>query len=136
MVVLNMIDSNMVDSEKYNYWVVGASWGGNNHQDKRFVENSIWMLGYKKGWQKKKASKMKIDDRIAIKRMKGKGQTGITIHHVGIIRGIVLDTNRIICSVDWVATNLNRDIEESKGCFKSVHGPFPHDEWVEKVFCL
>ena len=28
-----------------NYWVVGASWGGVDHQDQSFIEKGIWMLG-------------------------------------------------------------------------------------------
>lgn len=119
-----------------DYWVVGASWGGVDHQDQRFIEEGIWMLGWEEGNQPEKASEMKPGDRIAIKRMKGKGQTGIRIFHLGIIRGVILDVNRVICTVDWVATNLNRDIAESRGCFKSIHGPFQHDEWVQEVFCL
>ncbi|MFV1976488.1 MAG: hypothetical protein ACC651_12130 [Candidatus Scalindua sp.] len=121
------------------YWVVGASWGGVEHQDKKFVEQGYWMLGWEKEDQPAqyvKASQIKEGDRIAIKRMKGKGQSGIKIYHLGIIKGVILDTNKVICTVDWVATNLERDIEESKGCFKSIHGPFENDAWVEKVFCL
>jgi len=97
------------------------------------------MLGWEEGDQPaqfKKASAMKVGDRIAIKRMKGRDQTGIKIFHLGIVKGVILDTNKTICTVDWVAKDLNRNIEESRGCFKSIHGPFEHDEWVEKVFCL
>lgn len=28
------------------YWLVGASWGGQDHQDQFFVENGYWMLGW------------------------------------------------------------------------------------------
>ncbi len=122
-----------------NYWVVGASWGGVEHQDKKFVEEGYWMLGWEKGDQPDqyaRASKIKIGDRIAIKRMKGQGQSGIKIYHIGIIKGVILETNKVICTVDWVATDLKRDIHESKGCFKSIHGPFEKDEWVEKIFCI
>ena len=79
---------------------------------------------------------MQPGDRIAIKRMKGKGQTGIRIFHLGIIKGVILDTNKVICTVNWVATDLDRDISESRGCFQSVHGPYEHDSWIQKVFCL
>ena len=118
------------------YWVVGASWGGEGHQDERFVEQGIWMLGWEEGHQPQRAAEMRQGDRIAIKRMKGKGQVGIRILHLGVIKGVVLDANVIFCTVDWVATNLDRDISESRGCFQSVHGPFDHDAWIEKVFCL
>ncbi len=122
-----------------NYWVVGASWGGTEHQDKKFIEQGIWMLGWKEGDQPaqfKKASEIEVGDRIAIKRMKGGGQKGIRIFHLGVVKGVILGTDKIVCTVDWVATDLDRDIEESRGCFASVHGPFEQDEWVEKVFCL
>ena len=33
------------------YWVVGASWGGVDHQDGKFVEQGIWMLGWEGGKQ-------------------------------------------------------------------------------------
>lgn len=122
-----------------NYWVVGASWGGVEHQDKKFVEDGYWMLGWEKEdkpAQYEKASKMKPGDRIAIKRMKGHGQTGIRIFHIGVIKGVILEVNKIICTVDWMATDLNRNIEESRGCFASIHGPFVSDAWVQEVFCL
>lgn len=121
------------------YWVVGASWGGVEHQDKRFVEEGFWLLGWNESDQPnqyEKAAEIKPGDRIAIKRMKGKGQTGIRIFHIGIVKGVILDTDKIVCTVNWVATDLERDIEESRGCFKSIHGPFVKDEWIEKIFCL
>lgn len=94
------------------------------------------MLGHEEGHQFQRAAEMQEGDRIAIKRMRGKAQGGIRILHLGIIKGVIRDANLIICTVDWVATNLDRDISESRGAFKSVHGPFDHDPWIEKVFCL
>ena len=90
------------------------------------------------GWEPTTAGRLKIQsgDRIAIKRMKGKGQTGIRILHLGVVKGVNLETNKVIYTVDWVATNLNRDIAESRGCFQSIHGPFEHDSWIQEVFCL
>ncbi|BCK11765.1 hypothetical protein ACI1G1_003439 [Vibrio cholerae] len=121
-----------------NYWVVGASWGGVDHQDQKFVEQGIWMLGWSEEDQPaqyKKASQMKRGDRIAIKRMKGR-ETGIRILHLGVIKGVILDTDKVVCTVDWVATDLDRDINESRGCFASIHGPYENDGWVQQVFCL
>ena len=97
------------------------------------------MLGWKENDQPdqyKRASQIKLGDRIAIKRMKGQGQTGIKIFHIGIVKGVILEANKVICTVNWVATELNRNIEESRGCFASIHGPFSHDPWVQEVFCL
>jgi hypothetical protein len=118
------------------YWVVGASWGGTEHQDAKWVEQGIWMLGWTKGHQPEKAAEMLPGDRIAIKRMKGKGQKGIKIMHIGIIKGVILEVDRVICTVNWVVTDLHRDVAQSRGCFASIHGPFEHDAWVQKVFCL
>lgn len=118
------------------YWVVGASWGGVDPQDQRFVEQGMWMLGWEDGQQPQRAAEMQPGDRIAIKRMKGKGQTGIRILHLGVVKGVILETNKVICTVNWVATDLGRDISESRGCFQSVHGPFEHDPWIQEVFCL
>lgn len=119
-----------------NYWVVGASWGGVDHQDAKFIEQGIWMLGWEEGGQPAKASEMKPGDRIAIKRMKGKAQTGIKILHLGIIKGVILETSKVICAVTWVAVDLDRNITESRGCFQSIHGLFQHDAWVQEVFYL
>lgn len=121
------------------YWLVGASWGGSEHVDKDFVDEGYWMLGWTEDQQPAqfaKTGEMKIGDRIAIKRMKGRGQTGIRILHIGIIKGVIRDTNKIICTVDWIATDLDRHIDESRGAFKSIHGPYEKDAWVEQVFCL
>ncbi len=118
------------------YWVVGASWGGVKHQDARFIEQGIWVLGWTTGKQPERAADIQPGDRIAIKRMKGKGRTGITIMHLGIVRGVITDATKVICTVNWVATDLKRDIPESRGCFQSIHGPFAKDEWIEQVFCL
>jgi hypothetical protein len=122
-----------------NYWVVGASWGGTEHQDQKFVKGGYWMLGWEEKYQPVQyalAEKMKQGDRIAIKRMKGQGKTGIKIFHIGIIQDVILETNKVICTVNWVATDLKRDISESRGCFASIHGPFVNNACVQEVFCL
>ena len=124
---------------KANYWVVGASWGGHEHQDEKFVAGGYWMLGWGKEDQPvlyERASQMQPGDRIAIKRMKGKGQTGILIMHIGIIKEVILEVDKIICTVNWAAKNISRNIEESKGCFASIHGPFAQDAWTNQVFSL
>jgi hypothetical protein len=93
------------------------------------------MLGWMEGHQPERAADIQPGDRIAIKRMRGKGQSGIRIMHIGIVRGVILETDRVICTVNWVATNLDR-VVESRGCFQSIHGPFEHDDWVQEIFCL
>lgn len=120
------------------YWLVGASWGGIDHQDESFVKNGYWVLGWEQNQQPdqfSKGEKICVGDRIAIKRMKGQGASEIKILHIGIVKGVISETNKIICVVDWVAKNLDRNVE-SRGCFKSIHGPYEKDEWIEKIFCL
>ncbi len=120
------------------YWLVGAFWGGQDHQDQFFVENGYWMLGWDEEEQPeqfKTGEKIQVGDRIAIKRMKGKGASDIRILHIGIVKGVIAEANKVICVVDWVAKDLDRSVE-SRGCFKSIHGPYAKDEWIEKIFCL
>ena len=118
------------------YWIVGASWYGTDHQDQRFVDLGIWMLGLEDGPQFEKVSEMQIGDRIAIKRNMGQGQDRIRILHIGIVSGFITETNKFICTVDWAATNLEDRTVQSRGCFQSVHGPFEHDAWIQEIFCL
>ncbi|SUA21015.1 phage associated protein [Neisseria gonorrhoeae] len=33
------------------YWLVGASWGGQGHQDQFFVENGYWVLEWESSQQ-------------------------------------------------------------------------------------
>ncbi len=125
-----------------DYWVFDAPWVfgqyGVEYGDQKFIDQGIWMLGWEpheRSAQYEKASKIKSGDRIAI--MKGIGQTGIKICHLGIIKGVILEANKVICTVDWVANDLNRSFEKIRECSsKLINGPFEHDEWIEKVFCL
>lgn len=124
-----------------NYWLVGASWGGVEHQDERFVKGGFWLLGWEQGHQPQKASQLQEGDRIAIKRMRGQGNKGIRIMHLGIIRSVIPDVNKVLCTVDWVATNLKRDIEDGRGAYASIHGPYamsdPNStEWLREIFAL
>ena len=53
----------------------------------------------------KLAAQIQPGDRIAIKRMKGRGSDRISIRHLGIVKGVNRDTNKIFCTVNWVAKN-------------------------------
>ena len=126
-----------------NYWVVGANWGGNDPQDQRFVEQGIWELGFKEGYQFERAKKMQKDDRIAIKRNGGGGQGKgkIQILHLGIIKGVFVDRQKIRCTMDWVATDLGRFTLAGRNVFRTVHGPYDRDSskdglWVREIFSL
>ena len=120
-----------------NYWLVGASWGGTDHQDQKFVKQGMWMLGWEEKDQPaqyKKATQMRVWDRIAIKPNSGGKKTSIRVFHLGIIKGVILETNKIICTVNWVASDLNRTLGESKGAYKSINDLSKHSKWVENLF--
>src|SRR5438128_2615311 len=59
----------MTQNAETKYWLVGASWGGTDHQDEAWVTKGIWMLGWEEGSQHEKASQIEAGDRIAIKRL-------------------------------------------------------------------
>jgi hypothetical protein len=121
------------------YWVVGATWGGDWMGDE-FAEKGIWMMGWtgeQQPKQQRKAERMRVGDAIAIKRLVGgSGEKSLDILHIGIIKGIVLDADRVICTVDWVRKDVNRVIDRNRGCFATVHGPYKYGPWVRSIFCL
>ena len=120
---------------KPQYWLVGAAYGGQDHQDEKFVEGGYWMLGWEEGKQTEKAKQINVGDRIAIKRMMGSGSSTIRIKHIGIVKATVLDAGKVLCTVDWCVTGLDR-VCESRGCFGSIHGPYPADDWTRTIFSL
>ena len=56
----------LFDDPNRQFWFVGALWGGNNDQVKRFVSESIWQNGHDDKFSEDVA-RMKQGDRIAIK---------------------------------------------------------------------
>lgn len=118
-----------------NYWVVGAMWGGQDDQSDTFVRRGYWFLGWSDAEQPDQAAardQIKPGDRIAIKRMLGRGSREIEIRALGVVKEIDPDDKRIY--VHWAAQDLGRRVP-AKGCFASIHGPFDAgDEWTLRVF--
>ncbi|NCC51378.1 MAG: hypothetical protein EOM20_09205 [Spartobacteria bacterium] len=118
-----------------NYWVVGAMWGGQDDQSDVFIRRGYWVLGWDDDdhpEQTNRRDQIQKDDRIAIKRMRGQGSSDIEIRAAGIVTEIDRDDGRVY--VDWVLRDMNR-IVPSKGCYASIHGPFPPDDsWINQVF--
>ena len=125
-----------------SYWLVGASWWCRSPRQK-FVDNKIWVLGYKEKDDESQylKAKNKKGDRIAIKRMMGKGSANIKILHTGIVEGVVDYGSLVICVVNWLVLEKNIEVD-SKGAFASIHGPYKQgkdkdtDAWLNKVFSL
>ncbi len=118
------------------YWVVGAMWDGHNDQFEEFIQEGYWLLGWSEDEQPvqiKRRDGIRPDDRIAIKKI-GSPNTKIEIRAIGIVSGIDPEDHRV--SVRWLMSDLHHQVP-SKGCYASIHGPFPPgDEWTRQVFLL
>ncbi len=118
------------------YWVVGATGGHEDHAPK-FLRRGYWVLGWSEADapdQAQRRDQIRAGDRIAIKRMMGQGSTQIRITALGVVTEVDEDDKRVY--VNWLAGDLDRSVD-SRGCFKSIHGPFPGDDsWTREVFCL
>jgi len=117
------------------YWVVGAMWGGQDDQSEKFVLRGYWFLGWDDNEQPAQAGlrdQMKPGDRIAIRRMLGRGSPNIAIRALGAVKEIDQDDKRVY--VDWFVKGLEREVP-SKGAYDSIHGPYTADDlWVKEVF--
>jgi hypothetical protein len=73
-------------------------------------------------------------DRIAIKKMLGRGAADIEIRALGVVTEVDPEDHRVY--VRWAISNLGRTVP-SRECFASIHGPFAaDDEWTRLVFQL
>lgn len=120
-----------------NYWVVGAMLGGSDDQYEIFMRRGYWFMGWSAEEQPAQVAlrdQIKPGDRIAIKKMLGKGATEIEIRALGVVTE--LDSGDKKVYVDWLIKDLKRKVP-SGGVFKSIHGPMQSDDmWVKNVFCL
>jgi hypothetical protein len=120
--------------QEQKYFVVGATWNGWEDQRDKFFRRGCWLLGWpedEKPVLDNRRDQMHGGDRIAIKKMNGKGADTITIRALGIIKEIDED-NRVY--VDWLVTDIER-IVPANGCFAAIHGPYKEDDpWVKEVF--
>jgi len=117
------------------FWVVGAMWDGHEDQSELFLRRGFWFLGWDdkdQPDQARRRDQIQAGDRIAIKRMLGQGSPDIEIRAIGIVKEIDSSDKRVY--VDWILRDMKR-IVPSKGCYKSIHGPFsPDDAWTNEVF--
>jgi hypothetical protein len=120
-----------------SYWVVGAMWGGRDDQLETFVRRGYWFLGWSEEdepAQNQLRDQIREGDRIAIKKMLGRGATDIEVRALGVVTEVDPEDHRVY--VRWAISNLGRTVP-SRGCFASIHGPFAaDDEWTRLVFQL
>ena len=118
-----------------NYWVVGATWGGQIDQSEKFIRRGYWFLGWEDDEQPNQANlrdQIKPGDRIAIKKMLGQGSPNIEIKALGEVKEVDEDDKRVYIS--WFIKDMCREVP-SRGAYASIHGPFnENDDWVKEVF--
>lgn len=131
-----------------NYWVVGAMWGGNDDVLDTFIERGYWycwdigeknMAGSDAGnsvaAQRDRFRQIKKGDRIAVKKMLGRGAKEIEVRALGIVKDVDSDEWRVY--MNWLTTPEFSRRVPIKGCAASVHGPFQNNDlWVREVFCI
>lgn len=117
------------------YWVVGANWEGDD-QAPAFYRRGYWEMGWSDAEQPKYVSRrtqIGAGDRIAVKRMDGRGADTISILALGLVKEVGAD-GRVY--IDWLITGLDRSVP-ARGCFGTIHGPFedPRDtDWIDATF--
>jgi hypothetical protein len=122
------------------YWVVGAMFGGNEDYLPVFLRRGYWYC-----WDPRhnidipsevetRFPQIRTGDRIAVKRMLGRGSSEIEIRALGIVTDVDPAEWRVY--VNWVVTGLARRVP-IHGCAGSLHGPFQADDgWTREVFQL
>jgi hypothetical protein len=123
-----------------NYWVCGAMFGGRDDQYELFVKRGYWYCWSSSSDKtpaevKNRFPQIQAGDRIAIKKMLGRGSTEIEIRAIGVVTDVDVSEWRVY--VDWLSHFNGRRVP-IHGCAGSLHGPFSleNDEWVYRVFCI
>jgi hypothetical protein len=129
--------ANTERDNKMPYWVVGAMFGGTDDQLQNFIRRGYWYCWDPRHGEVPAAvqslfPQIRVGDRIAVKRLLGKGASDIEIRALGIVRDVDLDEWRIY--VNWLVSDLARRVP-MHGCAGSIHGPYEADEnWTRQVF--
>lgn len=131
-----------------NYWVVGAMWGGSEDVLDTFITRGYWYcwdigeastaesdVGNSVSAQRERFLQIKSGDRIAVKKMLGRGSTEIELRALGIVKEV--DSKEWRAYVNWITDGSFSRRVPIKGCAASVHGPFNFsDPWTREVFCI
>ena len=133
-----------------NYWIVGATWGGTDDVLPLFIKRGYWYcwdtsqvnddseIGNSVRNQQERFKQIKEGDRIAVKRLLGKGASEMSILAIGIVKDVDINEWRVY--VDWILRDIKNRRVPLRGCAASIHGPFSKDgndaSWVHQVFCL
>lgn len=129
-----------------NYWVVGAMFGGSDDYLNVFVKRGYWYcwepdeindVTSSVATQRDRFKEIRVGDRIAVKKLLGRGSSEIEIRAMGIVTDVDLNEWRIY--VNWLPlweSDEKRRVPIN-GCAASIHGPFKYDDsWTQSVFCI
>ncbi|NAX23373.1 hypothetical protein [Vibrio sp. V39_P1S14PM300] len=130
------------------YWVVGAMWGGSDDALKDFIVRQYWYcwdineaaesdsnVGNSIATQRERFSQIRSGDRIAVKRMLGRGSADMEVRALGVVRDVDFEEWRVY--VNWLTDAQFARKVPLHGCTASIHGPFDsNDAWVQNVFCI
>lgn len=130
--------------KKINYWIVGAFFeNGTIDMYDEFIIRGYWYLGWEvKSPETKnvnefidRANAIKVNDRLAIKQLLGKGSKNILIKAIGIVTSI--DKSEKMIYVNWICKNMNREVP-IKGFIGSIYGPYTleQDQWIGQYFSI
>ncbi|MCX7068330.1 MAG: hypothetical protein NTW85_11630 [Methylococcales bacterium] len=136
----------MTNNTDIKYFVVGASWGGEEDCSDVFLREGTWWcfskdaknrtehnVGNSVENMKQRMMSIKAGDRLAMKKMH-KFQESIVVRHLGIVKAVDFDAWRIY--VNWLPTGeLERIVEFSAIC--SIHGGYSiSDPKIHEIFCI
>jgi hypothetical protein len=119
------------------YWLVGTMFSGSDDHLDIFVKRGYWYC-----WDPRlnpnipravadSFPKIKTGDRLAVKKMLGKGSPLIQIRALCIVTDIDYGEWRVY--VRWLVTDMAREVP-IKNCMGSIHGPFEPSDWRASIF--
>lgn len=128
------------------YWVVGAMWGGKDDVLPQFLKRGYWYCwdvnttapdnngqGNSISVQQERFRKIEPGDRIAVKKMLGRGSAEMSILAIGVVKDIDVSEWRVY--VNWMEIGPIERKVSLHGCTASVHGPYEStDPWVHQIF--
>ena len=119
------------------YWVVGAMFGGRDDMLPEFERRGYWYCWDPKDNPEIPANvaelfpKIRVGDRLAVKKMLGQGSSSIQVLALGIVTDTDLEEWRVY--VKWLITNLSREVP-IKNFMGSLHGPVEASAWRDSAF--
>lgn len=130
------------------YWIVGAMWGGSDDALNNFIVRQYWYCwdineaaesgsnaGNSIATQRERFGQIRHGDRIAVKRMLGRGSADMEVRALGVVRDVDFEEWRVY--VNWLTDDQFARKVPLHGCTASIHGPFvSSDAWIQNVFCI